>query len=98
MSSAQAPVPIATLLVHREWVRRLARSLVHDEASADDVEQRTWLAALRSPPREAGSARAWLARVVKSQAMNSFRAQSRRDAHEKTGARGEPVRSAADVV
>ena len=98
MTSAHAPVPMTTLLAHREWVRRLARSLVHDDASADDVEQRTWLAALRSPPAEPGSARAWLARVVRRQALDTFRAQGRRDRHERDGARGEPVRSAADVV
>src|SRR5688500_8449393 len=98
MSSAQSPVPIATLLAHRAWVRRLARSLVRDDASADDLEQRTWLAALRSPPRHAGAARTWLARVVRSQALNAFRASGRRAAHERAGARGETVRSAVEIA
>lgn len=98
MTSAQTPVPIATLLAHREWVRRLARSLVRDDASADDIEQRTWLTALRSPPRDAGSVRAWLARVVRNQALDSFRATARRDVHERAAARTDSVRSSADVV
>jgi RNA polymerase sigma-70 factor (ECF subfamily) len=89
---------MSTLLAHREWVRRLARSLVRDDASADDVEQRTWLTALRSPPHDAGRARAWLARVVRNQALDSFRAEGRRDVHQRAAARADSVRPAADVV
>jgi len=93
-----APVPMETLLSHRDWVRRLARSLVRDEASADDVEQRTWLAALRRPPLDASTARAWLSRVVRNEAFGVRRADGRRAAHERIGARGETIRSTADVV
>jgi RNA polymerase sigma-70 factor (ECF subfamily) len=89
---------MTALLAHREWVRRLARSLVRDDASADDIEQRTWVAAMRSPPATEASARPWLARVVRRLALDSFRAQGRRDRHESAAARGESVRSAADVV
>jgi RNA polymerase sigma-70 factor (ECF subfamily) len=98
MTSAHAPVPMTALLAHRAWVRRLARSLVRDDASADDLEQRTWVAAMRSPPASEDAARPWLARVVRRLALDSFRAQGRRDRHERSGARGEAVRSAADVV
>jgi RNA polymerase sigma-70 factor (ECF subfamily) len=81
-------------------VRRLARSLVRDEAAADDVEQRTWLAALESPPREEACARSWLARVVRSKVLNAHRSRTRRDAHERRGALGlsQSERSAEDVV
>ncbi len=44
-----APVPIETLLAHREWVRAVALAVVRDPNAADDVEQETWLAALRTP-------------------------------------------------
>ena len=98
MTSAQAPVPIEALLAHRGWVRRLARSLVRDDATADDVEQRTWLAALRSPPVCAESARAWLARVVRSQASKTFRADGRRGAHESAAARPESRASPQEIV
>ncbi len=96
--ASDVPVPMSTLLTHRDWVRRLARSLVRDEASADDLEQRTWLAALRRPPRDATTVRAWLARVVSRQAMNAHRGATRRDVHEFAAARPEALRSTADVV
>jgi RNA polymerase sigma-70 factor (ECF subfamily) len=89
---------LETLLSHRDWVRRLARSLVRDESSADDVEQRTWLAALRRPPRDAETSRAWLGRVVRNLATDARRARVRRESHEATAARPEGARSTADVV
>ena len=62
------PSVLAALLSHAEFVRRLARSLLHDEAAAEDVVQETYLAALVRPPRVTGeaTARAWLARVVRN--------------------------------
>src|SRR5262245_17652299 len=86
MSPPETPVPIETLLAHRDWVQRLARSLVLDGPTADDVEQRTWLAALRSPPQREATARAWLGRVVRNVASDQRRARSRRAAHESTAA------------
>jgi RNA polymerase sigma-70 factor (ECF subfamily) len=53
------------LSAHAAWVRALARSLVCDDASADDLAQDTWLAALRHPAREGTSMRAWLGSVVR---------------------------------
>src|SRR5687767_14560321 len=73
-----SPISMDTLLTHRAWVRRLARSLVRDDASADDVEQRTWLAALRRPPWDAATAQAWLAKVTRNEAFNARRADRRR--------------------
>ena len=98
MHASPPPVPLETLLTHRVWVRRLARSLVVDDPTADDVEQQTWLAALRHPPRHQATARAWLGRVVRNLAMDSGRARRRRDAHELLAARPELVRSTGDVV
>jgi RNA polymerase sigma-70 factor (ECF subfamily) len=96
--TSNTPVPMETLLTHRDWVRRLARSLVRDEASVDDVEQRTWLAALRRPPLDASTSRAWLSRVVRNEVFLSRRADGRRAAHEQVGARRRDVRSTATVV
>ena len=98
MSASPPPVPLETLLTHRAWVRRLARSLVVDGPSADDVEQQTWLAALRNPPRHQATARAWLGRVVRNLALDSRRARLRRDAHELLAARPEAVRSTEHVI
>src|SRR5262245_9127464 len=53
------------LLTHSEWLATLARRLVVDRSAADDLVQDTWLAALRNPPREAHSLRAWLSRVAR---------------------------------
>ena len=51
MDAAPSPVPsIERLLAERAWVRAFARSLVSDEASADDLEQQAWVAALEAPP------------------------------------------------
>ena len=98
MSASLPPVPLETLLTHREWVRRLARSLVLDGPSADDVEQQAWIAALRSPPLHQATARAWLGRVVRNLALDTGRARRRREAHEQSAARPEATRSTADVV
>ena len=91
-------VPIETLLQHRAWVRHLAGTLVRDAATAEDVGQKTWLRALRSRPQQAGAARAWLARVVRSQALNEFRSASRRCERESAAATTGTARSAADLA
>ena len=57
-----------TLLEHGGWVRALAHSLMSDSAAAEDVEQRSWLAALEHPPTALKNPRAWLARVVRNAA------------------------------
>ncbi|MHC4971314.1 MAG: RNA polymerase sigma factor [Planctomycetota bacterium] len=72
------PVDIEALLRHREFVRRLARRLVRDDARADDVVQETYVAALKNPPRHAGALRAWLATVVRKLAWTQTRSESRR--------------------
>jgi RNA polymerase sigma factor (sigma-70 family) len=81
MSASPSPVPIETLLSHRAWVRGLAAKLVGDDG-ADDVEQQTWLAALRSPPRSAESVRGWLATVVRNAARQRGRTEGRRRHYE----------------
>jgi RNA polymerase sigma factor (sigma-70 family) len=98
MDAPHAPVPFETLLAHRAWVRRLATSLVRDESSADDVEQRTWLAAWMHPPADGSTSRAWLGRVVRNQAVNARRGDARRGVHERVAARPEATRPTADVV
>ena len=79
MEHAQMPpIPFDELLGHRAWVRALARSLVADQATADDIEQQTWLAALRRPPRERATVRAWFATVVRNAVRERGRAAGRR--------------------
>lgn len=76
------------LLRHEGFVLALARSLVQDDAAARDVAQETWLTLLDHQPR-AGSARGWLARVVRSRASNLRRGELLRADHERSSARSE---------
>lgn len=84
---------IENLLAHREWVRAVARRLVSDPSAADDLVQDSWLAALRRPPREASNPRGWLAQVVRRQALQKGRADSRRARRERVAARPEATLS-----
>jgi RNA polymerase sigma-70 factor (ECF subfamily) len=88
---------VESLLAHRAWVRTLSRAIVADPGAADDVEQATWLTALRRPPADDGSVKAWLAQVVKSRALDIAREGRRRAAREEACARRRVEPSAADV-
>ncbi len=92
------PIPIETLLAHREWVRSVARAVVRDESAADDVEQETWLAALTTPPHHAGALRGWLGAVVRSRARRAGRSDARRERREIVAARGEATAPAAELA
>ncbi len=63
--TSEPPLPIEHLLAQSDWVTRLARVLVRDPATADDVVQATWLDVLRTPPRASVRLRYWLAAVVR---------------------------------
>lgn len=71
-------VTFERLYEHRAWVRRLALGLAHDVATADDVEQVTWITALRRPPREASNLRSWLGGLVRASARSLARVEARR--------------------
>lgn len=86
------------LLSHRDFVRGLARSLVVDEARADDVVQQAWVAALAGGPREPSSLRAWLGGVVRNLVWKSRRDESRRRERERRAARTGTLPSTAEVV
>lgn len=66
------------LLEHGDFVRALVRSLLADPDLANDVEQQTWLAAMRRPPSMGASARAYLAVIAKNFARRQQRDDSRR--------------------
>ena len=86
------------LLSHRDYVRGLARSLVVDEARADDVVQQAWIAALADGPRESSSLRAWLGAVVRNLVWKSRREERRRRSREQQAARAGWLPSTAEVV
>src|SRR5690349_21142237 len=96
---ANAPgVPIERLLAQREWIRALARTLVRDEAGADDLEQQAWVEALDRPPSHGTGLRAWFATVLRRRARDARRSAERRDRREEAAARPEGGRSTADLV
>jgi len=71
------------LAAHSAWVRALARTLVRDEAAAEDLAQDACLAALRHPQDSPDSTRNWLAGVVRRLAWKHHRdAGARRPAAE----------------
>lgn len=98
MSPDDAPALPETLLAHTGWMRRLARTLVRDDAQADDVVQDAVVAALRTPPRDPLALPAWLATSVRNGARQLWRGESRRAAREEAAARTEASPGAAEVV
>ncbi len=65
-------------LQHRDFVVRLAKSLVHDAGSADDLAQDALLIAVAKPPPRQLSPRAWLSTVVRRLAKDRARSEARR--------------------
>lgn len=104
MGSAQGPsgaVDPESLLAEAGWVERLAHKIVRDDASARDLVQETWLAALESPPVADGRLRPWLARVLLNFARQRKRGDARRVRRETVAARPErlpPPSEASDRV
>jgi RNA polymerase sigma-70 factor (ECF subfamily) len=98
MSDRAAPPPIDVLLAHREWVRRFARSLARDDASADDLVQDAWIAAVEHPPRHTDAPAGWLRRVLVRRAIHVSVERRRRDVRERAAARPEARPAAGDVV
>ena len=89
MSTESRPIPPEDLFRHADFLRALARSLVRDEALADDLTQDTWIAAIESPPADPLRIRSWLAQVARRFASRSLRGSRRREARERTVARAE---------
>ncbi len=87
-----------TLLAHAGFVRALARSLVWEEDAAADLEQDTWLAALRRPEPAPRSWRAWLAAVASNLARMRIRGARRREARERVASVPEALPSAAELL
>ncbi|HKE01655.1 MAG TPA: sigma-70 family RNA polymerase sigma factor, partial [Planctomycetota bacterium] len=77
------------LLAEVGWLRRLARSLVADPNLAEDLAQRTVLAALEHPPSDDRSLRGWLRRVLVNFLHQERRAAGRREDRERRVARAE---------
>lgn len=72
------------------FLRRLAYSLVHDEARAEDLVQDTWAAWVEHRPSGVAEPKAWLARVLRNRAFNLKRTDARRAQRESFAGRPDP--------
>ena len=78
-----------TLLEHRGWLQRFVRRLAHDEGSADDLVQETWLVAARRGMRGVREPRSFLAGVARRLALRRSHDEQRRAEREAIAARPE---------
>lgn len=92
------PSTLESLLAHADWVRALARHLVHDPQTADDIEQEVWRAALERPPHHAENPRGWLAAAARNAARALKRGEGRRTRRETLAARPEALPSSAQLI
>jgi RNA polymerase sigma-70 factor (ECF subfamily) len=86
------------LLRHTDWLRALARRLVKDAATAEDLVQETWMAAMKSPPDPNRPVRPWLAGVVRRLARMRARSEGRRVRRQTVAARVDALPSTAALV
>ena len=95
------PIPtvsVEQLLTHRDWVRRVARSLVRDENAADDLEQDAWVEALESPPTTRRSIGGWFKTALRHNLIDRLRAEASRRRRELGRAPSDVVVSTAHLV
>ncbi len=97
MEETGRPLDPQELLSHREWIRGLARRLVGDEHTAEDVVQDTMATALTRRPPVLRSLRGWLGTVARSRAIDRRRSDSARAAREQL-TRPSVAPSTADLV
>jgi DNA-directed RNA polymerase specialized sigma24 family protein len=87
------------LLSHAAWMRSLARSLVRDDASADDVVQDTFVAVAERSPERPKAVSSWLRGLIFNLVRRSHRSQVRSRRREERMARHEcDVSMPADVL
>jgi RNA polymerase sigma-70 factor (ECF subfamily) len=80
---------VADLLAHTGWLGALARSLVSDEALAEDLVQESLLRAVERPPREPRALGAWLRTVLSRLAIRARAEGTSRERRERIAAREE---------
>ena len=88
---------IENLTRHTDWIRALARQLVHDAHLAEDVAQDAAVAVLSAAPQPHHGT-SWLRGVVRRLAANLRRRAGRRSRTEARAARPERQPSAAESV
>ncbi|MEM8713409.1 MAG: sigma-70 family RNA polymerase sigma factor, partial [Planctomycetota bacterium] len=86
------------LLSDASWLSRVARSLVSDPATADDLAQETWLLATRRAARGKKTGRGWLYQTLTGRRANYLRDASNRRWREAEAAVPEAVTSPQDLL
>lgn len=86
------------LLLHADFVKKLARQLVWDDNQAADLAQDTFLAALQHSGAKLESQRAWLATVVRNFRGKFHRGETRRARREEVAALPDIVPSTEEII
>lgn len=86
------------LLKNSRWIRGLAQRMLTDDHLVDDVVQQTYMTALRTPPPNLRSFRAWVSTVVRNRARMTLRENQRRRHWEGKAARSELETATLDAV
>ncbi|MEM8712983.1 MAG: sigma-70 family RNA polymerase sigma factor, partial [Planctomycetota bacterium] len=81
----------SNLAQHTEALRRIARSLLHSAADADDVLQDAWLASSRRSPDNVEDPQAWMTGTIRNLVRNVVRDHASRRARETRSARAEAL-------
>ncbi|MBK8101024.1 MAG: RNA polymerase sigma factor [Planctomycetes bacterium] len=99
-SPVDVTLPMSTdeLLRQTTWLQRLARRLVADPATADDLVQDTVTDALRQRPQGLRNLRAWLATVLQRRARRLRQRERQRSDIEQVAARAEAMAATDDTV
>src|SRR4051812_8989926 len=82
MGMVNPSATLEQLVAESDWLRRLAVTLVKDEAAADDLVQDTYSIAATQAPKDGQPARPWLARVLWNRVRTASRGARRRRARE----------------
>lgn len=85
------------LLCEASWMRRLARRLVAEQQTADDLTQDTWVRVLACSPAADRPLRGWIAAVMRNLARQRHRTETRRALHEARAIPAEPEQPPAVV-
>lgn len=96
MTPTDGPPTDQELLRSTNNLRALARTLVHDSATAEDVAQEAWLAALEGRPPRSVPLQWWLRGVVRNISLRFLRTEERRRRREALVARPEAVAPSAE--
>ncbi len=98
MSIDPSQTDAEAIALQARQLRRLARSLVRDFDSAEDVVQEAALRSLEGAVRPRRGVKACLSGAIRNVARSWHRAESRREAREQSGAKKEATPSTLDVL